>query len=193
MSGIKELEDKILAEAEVFPGDILKVGSFLNQQIDTSFMTLMGQEGASLFKDAGVTKVLTVEASGIALAFAVAQKLGVPMVFAKKHGALNISGEVYSSPVYSFTHKQTFNIVVSREYIGPSDVVLICDDFLAKGNALNGLIDIVEQAGARVAGTLIAIEKGFQGGGDALREKGIRVESLALIDSMEGGNIVFRR
>ena len=193
MSGIKELEDKILAEAEVFPGDILKVGSFLNQQIDTSFMTLMGQEGASLFKDAGVTKVLTVEASGIALAFAVAQKLGVPMVFAKKHGALNITGEVYCSPVYSFTHKKTFNIVVSREYIDPSDVVLICDDFLAKGNALNGLIDIVEQAGARVAGTLIAIEKGFQGGGDALREKGIRVESLALIDSMEGGNIVFRR
>jgi len=189
---IIELEEKILREGEVLPGGILKVGGFLNQQIDTAFMTKMGVEGARLYKDAGVTKVLTVEASGIALAFAVAQQLNVPMVFAKKYGAANISGDVYKSSVYSFTHKQTFDIVVSKSYISSDDVVLICDDFLAKGNALNGLIRIVEQSGAELAGACIAIEKSFQGGGDLLREEGIRVESLAIIESVEGDEIRFR-
>ncbi len=189
---VKALEEKIVNEGEVFPGDILKVGSFLNQQIDTEFMTKMGEEGARLYKDAGVTKVLTVEASGIAIAFAVAQQLHVPMVFAKKHGALNVSGDVYKAPVYSFTHKKTFDIVVSKDFISSDDVILVCDDFLAKGNALNGLIHIVEESGAKLAGALIAIEKGFQGGGDLLREEGIRVESLALIDSMEDGKLTFR-
>lgn len=192
MIPIIELEEKILREGEVLPGGILKVGGFLNQQIDTAFMTKMGVEGARLYKDAGVTKVLTVEASGIALAFAVAQQLNVPMVFAKKYGAANISGDVYKSSVYSFTHKQTFDIVVSKSYISSDDVVLICDDFLAKGNALNGLIRIVEQSGAVLAGACIAIEKSFQGGGDLLREEGIRVESLAIIESVEGDEIRFR-
>ena len=192
MIPIIELEEKILREGEVLPGGILKVGGFLNQQIDTAFMTKMGVEGARLYKDAGVTKVLTVEASGIALAFAVAQQLNVPMVFAKKYGAANISGDVYKSSVYSFTHKQTFDIVVSKSYISSDDVVLICDDCLAKGNALNGLIHIVEQSGAELAGACIAIEKSFQGGGDLLREEGIRVESLAIIDSVEGDEIRFR-
>lgn len=192
MIPIIELEEKILREGEVLSGGILKVGGFLNQQIDTAFMTKMGVEGARLYKDAGVTKVLTVEASGIALAFAVAQQLNVPMVFAKKYGAANISGDVYKSSVYSFTHKQTFDIVVSKSYISSDDVVLICDDFLAKGNALNGLIHIVEQSGAELAGACIAIEKSFQGGGDLLREEGIRVESLAIIESVEGDEIRFR-
>ena len=192
MIPIIELEEKILREGEVLPGGILKVGGFLNQQIDTAFMTKMGVEGARLYKDAGVTKVLTVEASGIALAFAVAQQLNVPMVFAKKYGAANISGDVYKSSVYSFTHRQTFDIVVSKSYISSDDVVLICDDFLAKGNALNGLIHIVEQSGAELAGACIAIEKSFQGGGDLLREEGIRVESLAIIESVEDDEIRFR-
>ena len=192
MVPVKALEDKIVNEGEVFPGNILKVGSFLNQQIDTDFMTKMGEEGARLYKDAGVTKVLTVEASGIAIAFAVAQQLHVPMVFAKKYGATNVTGEFYKTSVYSYTHQKTFDIVVSKEFIKPDDVVLVCDDFLAKGNALNGLIHIVELAGASLVGALIAIEKGQQGGGDLLREEGIRVESLALIDSMEDGKIVFR-
>jgi len=189
---VLELEEKILREGEVFPGDILKVGGFLNQQIDTDFMVKMGQEGARLFKDCGITKVLTVEASGIAIAFAVAAALHVPMVFAKKYGALNVSGDIYKASVYSYTHKKTFDIVVSRKYISENDVVLICDDFLAKGNALNGLIHIVEQSGAKLSGAVIAIEKGFQGGGDLLREEGVRVESLAIIDSMEDGTIQFR-
>ena len=140
MVPVKALEDKIVNEGEVFPGNILKVGSFLNQQIDTDFMTKMGEEGARLYKDAGVTKVLTVEASGIAIAFAVAQQLHVPMVFAKKYGATNVTGEFYKTSVYSYTHQKTFDIVVSKEFIKPDDVVLVCDDFLAKGNALNGLI-----------------------------------------------------
>ncbi|MBO6193682.1 MAG: xanthine phosphoribosyltransferase [Clostridiales bacterium] len=192
MVPVKALEDKIVNEGEVFPGNILKVGSFLNQQIDTDFMTKMGEEGARLYKDAGITKVLTVEASGIAIAFAVAQQLHVPMVFAKKYGATNVTGEFYKTSVYSYTHQKTFDIVVSKEFIKPDDVVLVCDDFLAKGNALNGLIHIVELAGASLAGALIAIEKCQQGGGDLLREEGIRVESLALIESMEDGKVVFR-
>lgn len=192
MVPVKALEEKIVNEGEVFPGNILKVGSFLNQQIDTDFMMKMGEEGARLYKDSGVTKVLTVEASGIAVAFAVAQHLHVPMVFAKKHGATNVQGDIYKTAVYSYTHQKTFDIVVAKDFLKPDDVVLVCDDFLAKGNALNGLIRLVEMSGASLAGALIAIEKGQQGGGDLLREEGVRVESLALIDSMEDGKIVFR-
>ena len=189
---MKALEDKILAEGEVLTGNVLKVGSFLNQQVDTDFMTLIAKEGARLYKDAGITKVLTLEASGIAVAFAVAQQLHVPMVYAKKYGSSNIANDVYKASVYSYTHKQTFDIVVSKKYLQPDDVILLVDDFLALGNALNGLIHIVEQSGANLAGALIAIEKGFQSGGDLLREEGVRVESLAIIDSMEDGKIVFR-
>ena len=189
---MKALEDKILAEGEVLTGNVLKVGSFLNQQVDTDFMTLIAKEGARLYKDADITKVLTLEASGIAVAFAVAQQLHVPMVYAKKYGSSNITNDVYKASVYSYTHKQTFDIVVSKKYLQPDDVILLVDDFLALGNALNGLIHIVEQSGANLAGALIAIEKGFQSGGDLLREEGVRVESLAIIDSMEDGKIVFR-
>lgn len=189
---MKALEEKILREGQVFPGQILKVGSFLNQQIDVDFLNEMGEEINRLYKDAGVTKVLTVEASGIAVAFAAASKMGVPMVFAKKHQSLNLSPELLKSSVFSFTHKKTYDIVVSKEYINENDVILIVDDFLAKGNALIGLIDLVESAGAKVAGAAIAIEKGFQSGGELIRSRGIRVESLAIIDSMTDDSITFR-
>lgn len=190
---IKELEEKILKEGQILPGEILKVGSFLNQQIDVAFLNKMGQEVARLYEGSGITKVLTVEASGIAVAFAVASQIGVPMVFAKKHQSLNLSSNLLKSSVFSFTHKKTYDIVVSNEFISENDVVLIVDDFLAKGNALVGLIDLVEQAGAKVAGAAIAIEKGYQKGGDMLRERGIRVESLAIVDKMtDDGKIIFR-
>ena len=189
---ILELEAKILKEGQVFPGEILKVGSFLNQQIDVDFLMKMGAEIAGLYKDSGVTKILTVEASGIAVAFAAAAQMHVPMVFAKKHQSLNLSPDLLRSSVFSFTHKTTYDIVVSREYISPEDTILIVDDFLAKGNALIGLIDLVEQAGAKIAGAAIAIEKGFQDGGDLIRNRGIRVESLAVIDSMTDNTITFR-
>ena len=189
---MKALEEKILKEGTVLPGDVLKVGSFLNQRVDTVFLKKMAEETKRLFEGIEVTKVLTVEASGIAFATAVAMELGVPMVFAKKHPSANVSGEQYFSPVYSFTHKTTYDIAVSKEYIQPTDKILITDDFLANGNALKGLIDIVKQAGAKVAGCCAEIEKGFQGGGDALRAAGYKVESLAIVEKMENGSIVFR-
>lgn len=189
---MKALEEKIIKEGTVLPGDVLKVGSFLNQKVDTVFLKRMAEETARLFKGARITKVLTVEASGIAFATAVALELGVPMVFAKKHPSANVSGGQYSSPVYSFTHKITYDIAVSKEYISLEDKVLITDDFLANGNALKGLIDIVKQAGAEVVGCCAEIEKGFQGGGDELRKQGYRVESLAIVEKMENGKISFR-
>ncbi|HAW15952.1 MAG TPA: xanthine phosphoribosyltransferase [Clostridiales bacterium] len=191
---MKALEDRILKEGVVLPGQVLKVGSFLNQKVDTSLMMLMGQEAARVFAQDGVTKVLTVEASGIPLAFATANAMGVPLVVAKKHKSANVSGEVLKAPVYSYTHKQTYEIVVSKDYIDSDDVVLIADDFLATGNALMGLTDIVHQQGARVAGAAIAIEKGFQKGGDTLREKGMKVLSMAIVDEMtDDGRITFRK
>ncbi len=190
---MKALEEKIVREGKVLPGDVLKVGSFLNQQIDTVFLKEMAKETARLFSGVPITKVLTVEASGIAFATAVALELNVPMVFAKKHPSANVTGEQYQAPVYSFTHKTTYTIAVSKEYITKEDKVLITDDFLANGNALKGLIDVVKQAGAEVSGCCTEIEKGFQGGGDELRSRGIRVESLAIVEKMEGGKIVFRR
>lgn len=190
---MRELEDKILHDGQVLPGGILKVGGFLNQQIDVPFLMKMGDEIARLYKDSGVTKVLTVEASGIAIAVATASSLGVPMVFAKKHKSINLSDSLYTAPVYSYTHKTTYEIAVSKEYISRDDVVLIVDDFLAKGNALIGLIKLVKEADAKVAGAAIAIEKGFQDGGDMVRKMGVRVESLAIVDSMnDDGTIVFR-
>lgn len=189
---MKSLEEKILKEGKVYEGGILKVGSFLNQQIDSDFMMEIGEEIARLFKNENVTKVITVEASGIAIALAAGAALHVPAVFAKKHATSNIRSEVFSTVVYSFTHEKHYNIVVSKEYLNKDDVVVIVDDFLARGNALEGLIDIVDQAGAKLAGCAVAIEKGFQGGGDALRDRGIRVEALALIDSMNTNEIKFR-
>lgn len=189
---IRALEQRILTEGRVLPGEVLKVGSFLNQQIDTKLLKEMGDEVARLFSQSNVTKVLTIESSGIALAYAAAVSLGVPMVFAKKHKSSNLAGSILTSKVFSYTHQQTYDIMVSADYINSGDNILIVDDFLAMGNALNGLIDIVGQAGASLAGCAIAIEKGFQGGGDALRAKGIRVESLAIIDSMSDTSLTFR-
>lgn len=190
---MQALEEKIAREGTVLPGGVLKVGSFLNQQIDTVFLKEMAKEAGRLFAGRPVTKVLTVEASGIAFATAVALELGVPMVFAKKHPSANVSGEQYYAPVYSFTHKTTYTISVSREYLKREDKVLITDDFLANGNALKGLISIVDQAGAEVVGCCAEIEKGFQGGGDELRGRGYKVESLAIVEKMEDGKIEFRR
>ena len=189
---IRELEQRILEEGQILPGEVLKVGSFLNQQIDTKLIKAMGEEIARLFEGNNVTKVLTIESSGIAIAFAAGVAMGLPVVFAKKHSSLNVSGNILTSKVFSYTHQQTYDIMVSADYINSGDNILIVDDFLAMGNALNGLIDIVGQAGASLAGCAIAIEKGFQGGGDALRAKGIRVESLAIIDKMTDDSLEFR-
>lgn len=188
-----KLEEKILKEGTVLPGDILKVDSFLNHRIDVSFMLEMGKEIASLYENKGVNKILTIETSGIPIAFSAAQYMNVPVVFAKKDKSGNISDKVYSARVESFTRKNVYDAVVSKEYLNKGDKVLVIDDFLAKGNALTGLMEILQQAGAELVGCAIAIEKGFQGGGDALREKGIRVDSLAIIESMTDDSLSFRK
>lgn len=189
---MKELEEKILKEGKVLPGEVLKVGSFLNQQIDTDLLAKMGEEGARLFNDAGVTKVLTIEASGIALAVMVGAALHVPAVFAKKSKTINVSGDVYTTAIHSYTHGKDNDVIVPKDYLSAADNVLIVDDFLATGTAIEGLIDLVGQAGAKVAGVISAVEKGFQGGGDALRARGIRVESLAIVESMSDDALTFR-
>ncbi len=188
---MKALEDKILAQGKVLPGNILKVGSFLNHQIDCDFLMEIGQEISRLFKDEGVTKIITIEASGIAIAFAAGTVMHVPMVFAKKHGTTNISGNVYTSNVHSYTHNTDYNIVIEQQFINKEDRVLIVDDFLANGKAIMGLTDIVSQSGAELVGVAVAIEKGFQGGGRMIREKGIRLESLAIIKSMSDTELEF--
>lgn len=189
---MKKMEEKILTEGKVLPGGILKVGSFLNQQIDTVFLKEMAQEIAHLYEGCGVNKVLTIESSGIAIAAAVGIEMGVPMVFAKKHKSSNVDGRVYTSVVHSYTHNTDYTIVVSSDYLCAGDRVLLVDDFLANGKALVGLTELVKQAGAELIGAAIAIEKGFQGGGDSLRQKGVRVESLAILDSMSDDAIIFR-
>ncbi len=189
---MKALEEKIIKEGQVLPGDILKVGSFLNQQLDCDFLMEMGREIARLYADAGVTKIMTVEASGIAIAVAVGAVMHLPVVFAKKYRTGNVSGETYSALVHSYTHGNDYNMVVAKDYITAEDNLLIVDDFLAKGAAVEGLMEIAAQAGARVAGAAIAIEKGFQEGGKRLRATGIRVESLAIVESMNDGKLVFR-
>ena len=186
------MEEMILSQGKVLPGGVLKVGSFLNQQIDTELLRACGEEIRRLFADSGVTKILTIEASGIAIAAAAAMAMGVPMVFAKKHKTSNVDGDTYATVVHSFTHNADYTVVVSRDYLTSADTVLCVDDFLANGAALRGLIELAGQAGAKVAGAAIAIEKSFQNGGDALRAEGIRVESLAVIESMEDGKITFR-
>ena len=190
---IRELEQRILEEGQILPGEVLKEGRFLNQQIDTKLLKDMGDEIARIFACNNVTKVLTIESSGIAIAFAAGLSMGLPVVFAKKHSTLNLTGNILTSKVYSYTHQQTYDIAVSSDYITSEDTVLIVDDFLAKGNALSGLIEIVNEAGAKLAGCAIAIEKGFQGGGDKLRAGGIRVESLAIIDKMTDDSLEFRQ
>lgn len=187
------MEQKILREGKVLPGGILKVGSFLNQQIDTVFLNQVGQEIARLFEGCGVTKVLTIESSGIAIAAAAGMVMQVPLVFAKKHKTSNVDGDVYATTVHSYTHGTDYTVVVSSDYLLPTDRVLLVDDFLANGKALFGLMELVEQAGASLVGAACAIEKGFQGGGDRLRQQGVRVESLAIIDEMSDDGIRFRR
>lgn len=187
------LEEKILKEGTVLPGDILKVDCFLNHRLDVPFLLEMGREIARLYEGAGVNKILTIETSGIPIAFAAAQFMNVPVVFVKKNKSGNISDKVFSSRVESFTKKNVYDAVVSKEFLGKEDKVLVIDDFLAKGNALNGLMDILNQAGAELVGCAIAIEKGFQGGGDELRAKGIRVDSLAIVESMTDSSLTFRK
>lgn len=187
------LIDRIRQDGKVYPGHILKVDGFLNHQMDIELIDKIGQEFHKIYGSCEVTKVLTIEASGIGIACFVAKYFGVPLLFAKKAKTKNVADDVYSSAVESFTHGNVNNIIVSKEYLNSDDKVLIIDDFLANGQALRGLIDIVNQAGASVVGAGTVIEKGFQGGGDALRKSGVRVESLAIIDSMtDDGKITFR-
>lgn len=186
------MENKIRREGKVLPGGILKVGSFLNQMIDTAFLREIGREIARLFDGCGVTKILTIESSGIAIAVAAGLEMDVPVVFAKKHKTSNVDGSVYSTVVHSYTHNADYTVVVSSDYLRPGDKVLLVDDFLANGKALAGLALLVEQAGGELVGAASAIEKGFQGGGDAMRAQGIRVESLAIIDGMDEETITFR-
>lgn len=188
------LEERIRRDGVVKEGNVLKVDSFLNHQLDVALLDEMGAEWKRLFADRPITKVLTIEASGIGIAALVARHFGVPVVFAKKAQSVNLDGEMYTTKIESFTHKRVFDVIVAKKFLGPEDHVLIIDDFLANGCALNGLIEIVEKAGATVEGIGIAVEKGFQGGGDALRERGYRLESLAIVESMDAatGEIVFR-
>ncbi len=188
---MKLLEDRILRDGQFLPGNVLKVDSFLNHQIDVAFVNELGREFERRFHDDGVTKILTIEASGIGIACLAAQHFGVPVVFAKKSKTTNIFGDVYTATVESYTHGTTSQIIVSNKFIRPEDRILIIDDFLANGQALNGLIEVVHQAGATVVGAGIVIEKAFQPGGDLIRHRGIRVESLARIAAMDGATISF--
>ncbi len=188
---MKQLEEKILADGRVLSEAVLKVDSFLNHQIDPALMKAIGEEFASRFKAAGITKILTIESSGIAPAVMAGLSLGVPVVFARKRKSLTLTDGLYTAPVHSFTKNETNDISVSHDFLGEGDVVMIIDDFLANGQAALGLLDIVEQAGAGCAGIGIVIEKGFQPGGKLLRDKGIRVETLANIKSMEPGHVEF--
>jgi xanthine phosphoribosyltransferase len=190
---MKLLEDKIKIYGRVYPGNVLKVDSFLNHLIDVSLMDKIGKEIYEHFKECGITKVLTVESSGIAVACSVARLFEVPAVFAKKSKTLNIGDDIYVSRVSSFTNGVDYDVTVSRDYLTNEDIVLLVDDFLAIGNAMKGLIEICDQAGAKIAGIGICIEKGFQSGGADLRQMGYDVLSLAIVDSMsEDGTIKFR-
>lgn len=191
---MKLLEERIRKDGTVKAGNVLKVDSFLNHQMDIDLFNEMGKEWARLFADRKITKILTVEASGIGIACVAAQHFHVPVVFAKKSQSVNIDGEVYSTKIESFTHKRVYDVIVSKKFLHLEDHILIIDDFLANGCALEGLIDIVNKAGASVEGVGIAVEKGFQKGGDLIRSKGIRVESLAIVESMDDktGEITFR-
>lgn len=181
---MKLLEDRIRKDGKIRNGDVLKVDSFLNHQMDIALFDEIGKEFYRLFSGDGVTKILTIEASGIGIACIAARHFGVPVIFAKKNKTKNIAGDVYTSKVESFTHGKVYDIIVSREFLRPEDRVLIIDDFLANGSALQGLIKLVEDAGATLVGAGICVEKAFQPGGELIRSMGVRVESLARIKSM---------
>lgn len=183
---MKELEDRIRRDGTVKEGDVLKVDAFLNHQCDVALFDAMGAEWARCFSGERITKILTIEASGIGIACVAARHFGnVPVVFAKKAQSINLDGEQYVTTIYSYTKRREFPVIVGKRFLGPADRVLIIDDFLANGKALEGLIDICDMAGAEVAGIGIAIEKVFQGGGDRLRAEGYRVESLARVGTMD--------
>ena len=188
------LEDYIRRKGSVKEGGVLKVDAFLNHQMDISLFNEMGKEWKRLFSDCKIDKVLTVEASGIGIACIAAQQVNVPVVFAKKTQSINIDGEVYTTKIESFTHKKVYDVIVSKKFLNAGEHILIIDDFLANGCALTGLLEIAQEAGAIVEGVGIAIEKGFQKGGRELRERGVRLESLAIVESMDEntGEIVFR-
>jgi len=192
---MKLLEERIKKDGIVKPGNVLKVDSFLNHQIDIGLYNEMGKEFKRLFPSEKINKILTIEASGIGIACVAAQYFGnIPVVFAKKSQSINLDGDQYVTKIESFTHKRTYDVIVSKKYLSEDDHVLIIDDFLANGCAVAGLIDLVQAAGATVEGVGIAVEKGFQEGGKILRDKGVRVESLAIVESMndETGEIIFR-
>ena len=188
------LEERILKDGVVKPGNVLKVDSFLNHKMDVYLLDEIGREFKRRFAGEKITKVLTIESSGIAMALPVAREFGVPLVFAKKAKSINIDGEMYVAEVESFTHKKTNQVIVAKRFLTPEDRVLIIDDFLANGCALQGLISIVDSAEAEVVGCGIAIEKGFQDGGERIRNLGYHLESLAIVESMDAqtGHITFR-
>lgn len=188
------LIDRIIADGKVFPGNILKVDSFLNHQIDVGLLQEIGKEFFRLYGGEQITKILTIEASGIGIACITAEQFGVPVLFAKKSKTKNIASDVYTAKVHSYTHDATYDIVVSKEFLKADDRVLIIDDFLANGQALLGLAELISDAGAQLVGAGIVIEKCFQDGGAIIRSRGIRVESLAMVESMDDtGGITFRR
>ncbi|MBR2081304.1 MAG: xanthine phosphoribosyltransferase [Oscillospiraceae bacterium] len=189
---MEQLKKRIVEEGRILPGGIVKVDGFLNHRIDTSLMDAMADEFAKYFDTKNITMILTAEASGIALATICAQKYGVPMVFAKKAKSDNIEGGLYHSDIFSYTYRKKVTLLVSQNWISKDDRVLIIDDFMANGCAVRGLIDIVEQSGAELVGIGIAVEKGFQEGGKTIREMGIDLHSLAIIDEAEPDHIVFR-
>lgn len=188
------LLDRIRKDGVVKPGNVLKVDKFLNHQMDIKLFSEIGKEFRRRFEDVEITKILTIEASGIGIACITAEYFDVPVVFAKKTKTKNIAGDVYTTKVESFTHGTVYDIIVSKEFLGPEDKVLVIDDFLANGKALDGLTTLIQDSGAKLAGAGIVIEKGFQEGGARIREKGIRLESLAIVDGMDDktGEIRFR-
>ena len=193
-SKMQLLEERIRKDGVIKTGNVLKVDGFLNHQMDVELFNEMGKELRRLFPSEKINKILTIEASGIGIACIAAQYFKVPVVFAKKSQSINLDGEQYTTRIESFTHKRIYDVIVSKKYLSKEDHVLIIDDFLANGCAVAGLIELVQSAGAYIEGVGIAIEKGFQKGGELLRSKGLRVESLAIVESMndETGEIVFR-
>ena len=191
---MQALEERIRKDGIIKPGNVLKVDSFLNHQMDVSLFVEMAREWKRLFSDRTINKILTIEASGIGIACIVAAEFNVPVVFAKKSQSINLDGEMYTTKIESFTHKKSYDVIVSKKFLSKDDHTHVIDDVLANGCAINGLLEIIETAGATVEGVGIAIEKGFQQGGKLIRDRGVRVESLAIVDSMdcETGSIIFR-
>lgn len=186
------LKERILKDGTIKPGNVLKVDSFLNHQMDIGLINEMGKEFKARFADHHINKILTIEASGIGIACIVAQYFNVPVVFAKKAKSINLDGEMYTTKVESFTHKKVYDVILAKKFLGPEDHVLLIDDFLANGCALLGLIDIVKKSGATLEGAGIVIEKGFQQGGQMIRDMGIHLESLAIVESMTDDSLTFR-